>query len=152
MKAVTRGLMTLALVAATAACDSSPTTASALVAGDEGISTARSESTLTFSSTQNYETQTPQTASGSVGGIDFSGSLTSGTPCVEVAATHRAGRSDVTVTVSATGTGGFCSQVITHNNYTGRVSGLAAGTYTFTVVHNTGGANSTAYSSTVAVQ
>ncbi|HYR08779.1 MAG TPA: hypothetical protein VEQ60_13445 [Longimicrobium sp.] len=152
MKALTRGLTTLALVAATAACDGSPTTASALTAGDEGIAMARSGSTLTFSSTQSYDTQTEQTATGGVGGIDFTGSLTTGTPCVEVSAAHSQRQNNVTVTVSAAGTGGFCSQIITNNNYTGRVSGLAAGTYTFTVAHNTGGASSTAFSGTVTVQ
>jgi hypothetical protein len=34
MKALTKGLMTLALLAATAACDGSPTAGSALMAGD----------------------------------------------------------------------------------------------------------------------
>jgi hypothetical protein len=139
-----------AFVAATAACDSSPTTSSALAA--DGIAQARSESTLTFSSAQSYDAQTEQTATGGTGTIDFTGSLTTGTPCVEVTAAHRTGRSEVTVTVSASGTGGFCTQIITNNNYTGRVAGLAAGTYTFDVVHNTGGASYTAYSSTVTVQ
>jgi hypothetical protein len=153
MKALSKGLMTIALLAVTAACDGSPTEASAFVAGDEGISAAQApQGVLTFASTQSYSEATPQTASGGVGGIDFTGSLTTGTPCVTVTATHSARRNDVTVTVTAASTGGICTQVITNNNYTGRVSGLAAGTYTFSVVHNTGGSGTTAYSSTVTVQ
>lgn len=148
MKALAKGLMTVALLAATTACDGSPTAGSAFVAESDGISTARAGSTLTFSSTQSFDTQTPQTANGSAGGIDFTGSLTSGTPCVEVTASHRERSGAVTVSVTSTGTGGFCSQVLTNNNYTGRVSGLAAGTYTFTVQHGT----ATAYTSTVTVQ
>ena len=154
MKALTRGLMTIALLAATAACDGSPTGASAFVAGD-GISAAQAPApsgTLTFSSTQSYSEQTPQTASGGAGSIDFTGSLTTSTPCVFVSAAHSTRRGTITVTVSAASNGGFCSQVITHNNYTGSISGLAAGTYTFNVVHDAGGGSETAYSSTVTVQ
>lgn len=152
MKALVKGLMTVALLAATTACDGSPTAGSAFVAESDGISMAKSQSSLTFSSTQSFESESPQTASGSVGGIDFTGSLTTGTPCYDVSASHRAQSNTVTVTVTAAGTGGFCSQVITYNNYTGRVSGLAAGTYTFNVVHQSGGGSATAYSSTVTVQ
>jgi hypothetical protein len=154
MKALTKGLMTIALLAATAACDGSPTGASAFSAGD-GFSAAQAPApsgVLTFSSTQSYSEETPQTASGGVAGIDFTGSLTTGTPCVTVTATHSARRNDVTVTVTATSTGGICTQVITHNNYTGRVSGLAAGTYDFTVIHRNGNTSTTAYASTVTVQ
>jgi hypothetical protein len=155
MKALTKGLMTIALLVATTACDGSPTGASAFVAGDEGISAAQAPApsgTLTFSSTQSYETQTPQTASGGTGAINFTGSLTTSTPCVDVSATHSTRRSTITLTVTAASNGGFCSQVITYNNYTGSISGLAAGTYTFNVVHSAGGGSETAYSSTVTVQ
>jgi uncharacterized protein (DUF2141 family) len=56
----------------------------------------------------------------------------------------------ITLTVTAASTGGICTQVITNNNYTGSISGLAPGSYTFNVVHSTGGGSSeTAYSSTV---
>lgn len=153
MKVLTKGLMTIALLAATAACDGSPTEASAFVAGDQGVSAAQApQGVLTFTSTQSYSEETPQTASGGVAGIDFTGSLTTGTPCVTVTATHSARRNDVTVTVTATSTGGICTQVVTYNNYTGRVSGLAAGTYNFTVIHRNGGTSTTAYTSTVTVQ
>lgn len=151
MNALTKGLMTVVLAAATAACDGSPTTASALAPEDGAIAMAK-QSRLTFSSTQSYETQTPQTATGGSGAIDFTGSLTTGNPCYSVSATHRTGGSDVTVTVSASSTGGFCAQVITHNNYTGTVSNLAAGVYTFNVVHDVGGSRSTAYTGVVTVQ
>jgi hypothetical protein len=153
MKAVTRGLMTIALLAATAACDGSPTASSAFISGDQGISAAQApQGVLTFTSTQSYSEETPQTASGGVGGIDFTGSLTTGTPCVTVTASHGVRRNDVTVTVTAASTGGICTQVITYNNYTGRVSGLAAGTYNFTVIHQNGGTSTTAFSGPVTVQ
>lgn len=151
MKALAKGLMTVALLAATTACDGSPTAGSALVSESDGIAMAK-QSRLTFSSTQSYDTQTPQTASGGAGAIDFTGSLTTGNPCYSVSATHTSGTNAVTVTVTATSTGGFCTQVITNNNYTGRVSGLAAGAYTFTVVHQVGESSSTAYTSVVTVQ
>lgn len=151
MNALTKGLMTIALLATTAGCDGSPTTASALVPEQGGISMAK-QSRLTFSSTQSHETQTSQTATGVAGAIDFTGSVTTGTPCYDLSATHQAGSTDVTVTVTAKATGGFCSQVITYNNYTGSVSNLAAGTYNFTVIHDVGGNRTTAFSGPVAVQ
>ena len=153
MKAVTKALTTIALAAVAAACDGSPTAGSAFVSGNDGISAAQQpSSTLTFSSTQSQQTQSGQTASGSVGGIDFGGSLTTGTPCYSVTASHSQRRNNVTVTVTATDNGGICTQVITHNNYTGRVSGLAAGTYNFSVVHEGGFNSGTAFSGTVTVQ
>ena len=154
MNAVTKGLMTIALLAATAACDGSPTAGSALVAESDAFSAAKApSSTLTFSSTQSYSEQTPQTASGGTGAINFTGSLTTGTPCVNVSATHSVRTNVVTVTVTAADNGNICTQVITNNNYTGSVSGLAAGTYTFNVVHQGGfDSGQTAYSGTVTVQ
>lgn len=152
MKALAKGLATIALLAATTACDGSPTTASAFVPENGGAVTAQSGSTLTFSSTQSYESQTPQTATGGVGVIDFTGSLTTSTPCYTVSGAHTTRGSTITVTVTPASTGGFCSQVITYNNYTGQVSGLQAGTYTFNVVHADGGRGTTVYSSTVTVQ
>ncbi len=153
MKALTRGLMTIALLGATAACDGSPTAGSAFVAESDAFSAAKAPSgTLTFSSTQSSSEQTPQTASGGTGSISFTGSLTTGTPCVDVSATHNTRNNTVTVTVTAVGNGGFCSQVITNNNYNGTISGLAAGTYTLNVVHQGGfDDGQTAYSGTVTV-
>lgn len=155
MKALTSGLMALALLAATAACDGSPTTASAFASESDAASMSNHTApsgTLTFSSTQSYSEQTPQTASGGTGAISFTGSLMTSTPCYDVSATHSTRRGTITVTVSAASTGGICTQVITNNNYTGSISGLAPGTYTFNVVHNAGGGGETAYSSTVTVQ
>jgi hypothetical protein len=151
MKALAKGLMTVALLAVTTACDGSPTAGSAFVSESDGIAMAK-QTRLTFSATQSYDTQTPQTATGSAGAIDFTGSLTTGTPCYTVDATHTAASNNVTVTVTGTSTGGICTQVITNNNYTGRVSGLAPGAYTFTVVHRVGEGNSTAYTGVVTVQ
>lgn len=151
MNGITKNLLALALLAATVACDAAPTSSSAFAAPTDGAMMAREKSRLTFSSTQSGTDQTPQTASGSVGSIDFTGSLVTGTPCYDVSATHGTQGSTVTVTVTAASTGGFCTQVVTNNNYEGSVSGLAAGTYTFEVVHVTGGSSSTAYTSTVVV-
>jgi hypothetical protein len=154
MKALIKGLMTIALLAATTACDGSPTEASAFAAGDAGIAAAAAPApgTLTFSSTQSYSEQTPQTASGGAGTINFTGSITTSTPCYSVSASHANRRGTITLTVTAASTGGICTQVITNNNYTGSISDLAPGTYTFNVVHSTGGGSSeTAYSSTVTV-
>lgn len=156
MKTLTKGLMTIALLAATAACSGSPTEASAFAAGDAGISTAQAPApapgTLTFTSTQSYSEQTPQTASGGTGTINFTGSIYTPTPCYSVSASHGSKRGTITLTVTAASTGGTCTQVITNNNYTGSISGLAAGTYTFNVVHVTNGTSETAYTSTVTVQ
>ena len=151
MKAVTKGLMTIALLAATAACDGSPTTASAFAPESDGIAMAKA-SNFTFNNTASYSEQSPQTATGGVGGIDFTGSLTTGTPCYNVSATRSVSGTNVTVTVTAADNGNTCMQVITYQNYTGRVSGLAAGAYTFNVVHVTNGTSEPAYTSTVTVQ
>ncbi|HEX5871031.1 MAG TPA: hypothetical protein VFY65_11470 [Longimicrobium sp.] len=151
MKALTKGLMTLALLAATAACDGSPTTASAFAPESDGIAMAKA-SNFTFNNTASYSEQNPQTATGGTGVIDFTGSLMTGTPCYNVTGARSVNGSNVTVTVTANNNGNICQQVITNQNYTGRVSGLAAGTYNFTVVHVTNGTSETAYTSTVTVQ
>ncbi|HYR08780.1 MAG TPA: hypothetical protein VEQ60_13450 [Longimicrobium sp.] len=153
MKAVTRGLMTIALLAATAACDGSPTTASAFVSESDGASMAAAGS-FTFNNTPSYDfaTRNSQTATGGAGGIDFTGSLTTNNPCYDVSASRGVRQTEVTVTVTANYNGNTCMQVITHQNYTGRVSGLAAGTYNFTVVHVTDGASQTAWTGAVTVQ
>ncbi|HEX8690835.1 MAG TPA: hypothetical protein VF746_00225 [Longimicrobium sp.] len=146
-----KGLFTVAALAATAACNSgSPTEASFLAPPDEPMA-ARAESQLTFSSSQSYDTATPQTSTGGVGVIGFTGSLTTGNPCVDVTASHSSRSGSVTVTVTAAPNGSACIQVITNNNYQGQVSNLAPGTYTFTVVHDVG-TRTTAHTSTVVVQ
>lgn len=151
MNAMTKGLLTIAMLA-TAACDGAPTASSAFAAPTDGAAFVEAASTLSFSYTQSGSTETPQTATGGTGRIDFTGSVLTGTPCVELSATHGQRRTNITVTVTATGTGGFCTQVITNNNYQGAVSGLAAGTYTFTVVEVVGGEQTTAYSGPIVVR
>ena len=47
--------------------------------------------------------------------------------------------------------GAVCVQVITFHSYSGRVSGLAAGTYQFEVVHQAGTSRSTALTAQVTV-
>jgi hypothetical protein len=153
MKGSIKALAAAAAIAMSAACSDSATTPTGTDAFLAAPAAAQApSSTLTFASTQSNSEQSPQTASGSVGGIDFTGSLTTPTPCYNVTATHRERSSSVTVTVSAARTGDFCIQVITYNNYVGRVSGLAPGTYTFTVVHEIGSSRSTAFNGTVTVQ
>ena len=152
MKTLGRGLATVALAVAAAGCVGSPTAGSPFVSGNNGTGPAQSPGVLTFTSTQSFTQQSTQTATGGVAGIDFTGSLTTGTPCNTVSASHNASGNDVTVTVTATATGGVCAQVVTHNNYTGRVSALLPGTYTFTVLHVNRGTTTTAFSGIVTVQ
>jgi hypothetical protein len=151
MKGTIRSLAAALMVAGVAACsDSASPTGSSLVA-DEPSFSSHTSATLTFASTQSYDTQTPQTATGGTGGIDFTGSLTTGTPCYDVSASLNQRSGTITVTVTATSSGGACIQVITHNNYTGQVSGLAPGTYDFRVVHEAGHSRTTAFSGQVTV-
>lgn len=152
MKGMTRNLLMLALAVAGAACDGAPTASSAFAAPADGAALAQSPGVLTFSSTQSYSDPTPQTASGSLARIDFTGSVTTGTPCYVVTGAHTTRGSDVTLTVTAARTGQVCAQVVTHNNYQGSVAGLTPGTYTFTVIHNVNGTRTTAYTGTVVVQ
>ena len=153
MKAMTKGLLTIALLAATTACDSAPTASSALVSEPGGPSFAAAEQgTLTFSASGSQTTSNPQTASGGAGSINFTGSVTTGTPCYNVTASHTGRRNTITVTVTATDNGNICTQVVTNQNYQGAVSGLAAGNYTFNVVHVVDGRSETAYTGSVAVQ
>lgn len=150
MKTLTRGLMGLALAAATAACDGSPTAGSGLTASSARA--AESPGVLTFASTPSQTERRPQTASGGVAGIDFAGALVTGTPCYTVVATHSTRAGTVTVTVTGTRTGDICAQVVTYHNYTGRVSALLPGTYTFTVIHQVGTNTTTAFTGSVTVQ
>ncbi len=113
MKGTIRSLAAVVMVAGVAACsDSVSPTGSSLVA-DEPSFSSHGSATLTFSSTQSYDTQTPQTATGGTGGIDFTGSLTTGTPCYDVSASLNQRSSTITVTVRAAPFGDFCAQVIT---------------------------------------
>jgi hypothetical protein len=109
------------------------------------------DSTLTFDYTQSQSTESSQTASGGSGTIGFTGSLTTATPCYQLTAAHRQGGNRVTLTVTATQQGDICTQVITYNNYEGQVSGLAAGTYRFVVIHQMGNDRQTVYDEQVTV-
>jgi hypothetical protein len=151
MNAMTKALLTIALLAS-AACDGAPTASSAFASTDGPAFAGGTSSSLSFSSTQSGSESTPQTSAGGVGRIDFTGSMLTSTPCYTVSAAHTARTSAVTVTVSAADNGGFCTQIMTNNNYQGAVTGLAAGTYSFTVQHSDGGSRTTAHTSTVVVQ
>ncbi|HEX6039701.1 hypothetical protein [Longimicrobium sp.] len=152
MKAISKGLMTIAMLAATAACDGAPTASNEFVATPAEPSFARSSAQLTFSSAQSYSEETPATATGGTGSISFTGSITTPTPCYAVNAAQTTRKNEVTVTVTAASTGGICTQIITNNNYQGAVTGLTAGTYTFTVINEVGGTRTVAQTSTVVVQ
>ncbi|HEU4451838.1 MAG TPA: hypothetical protein VFR81_02225 [Longimicrobium sp.] len=102
---------------------------------------------LTFSYTQSQSDEQAQSALGGLGRINFTGSLLTGTPCVNVTATHTAGSGVVNLNVTSAPNGSACIQVITYNNYQGNISGLPAGTYTFNAVHN----GTVAYTTTVTV-
>ena len=151
-----KGLAAIALAAATAACSGSPTAGAVFASGNDGTGTESSPGVLTFTSTQSTIVQTAQTAAGGVAAIDFTGSLTTGTPCNVVTATHDTSGNDITVTVTATPTtttpGTACVQVVTFNNYTGRISALLPGTYDFSVLHVRAGTTTTAFFGTVTVQ
>jgi hypothetical protein len=112
---------------------------------------ANSHGNLRFSVSTSHTQEDPQTATGTRRGIDFTGSVTTGNPCYNVSAAHQTSGSSVTLTVTATSTGGFCTQVITYHNYDGAVSQLSAGTYDFTVVHVVNGSSYVAYQDTVTV-
>lgn len=129
-----------------AACGDSPTA----VAGPAAM--AQNAGSLTFSYEQSQSMSQPQMAQGAVGGIQFSGTLTTGTPCVTVTAAQVTRRNTVTVTVKAAPEDGICIQVVTFNNYQGMVSGMAPGSYDFTVMHEVGRTRSVAYNGQVTVQ
>jgi hypothetical protein len=154
MKGMTRNLTALALVAACAACDGTPTGSSAFAAPSDGPALAQSQSggELTFSSTFSYTDQTPQTATGAPAAIDFTGSLTTGQPCYTIAGSHTVRNGEVILTVEATRTADICTYQITRHNYQGSVAALAPGTYTFTVIHIADNTRSTAFTGTVVVQ
>lgn len=150
MNARMKGLAAIVLLLSAAGCGdlrSEP-----LLPVVDGAQGAKSGATLTFSSTPDYSMQSEQTAMGTVGAIQFTGSITTPTPCYEVKAAQRTSGGTVTLTVSARSTGGICTQVITNHNYTGSVSGLPAGPHTFNVMHEVGTNRWQAFSQGVMVQ
>ena len=151
MKTIARGLLA-ALLAATAACTGSPTDSGVFVNRNNGDPAGPADGTLTFTQTQSNDTRTPQNAAGGTGTIAFAGSIPTATPCWIVTALQTQAGNDITITVTATPSGQVCAQVITYHNYQATITGLAAGTYTLTVIHNLGGTSTTAFNGTVVVR
>lgn len=146
-----KSLAAAAAIALVAACgDAASPTESSFVAPEAPLAAkppTGTTGTLTFSYTQSQSDEQAQSALGGLGRIDFTGSLFSGTPCVNVTASHTAGGGVVTLNVASASNGSACIQVVTYNNYQGNISGLPAGTYTFNAVHN----GTVAYTTTVTV-
>ncbi len=117
----------------------------------EAVAWAWDQGTLSFTNTQSSEAAQETSASGAAGAIRFQGSLQTPNPCYDVTAAQRQRGKRVIVTVTATPTDGFCTQVITYNNYSGQVSGLAAGTYDFQLVQVVGGRSTTVLTQQVTV-
>lgn len=149
MRALSRALAVLAVAAAAAACEGTPT-GSVFVPGTGG--SVETPGALAFASTPSLTQQTPQTASGDTAGIDFAGTLaTVANSCFTVAAAHVRSGNAVTVTVTGTAAAGICPQ-ITYHNYTGRISNLQPGAYTLTIIHRAGVDSVTAFTGTVTVE
>lgn len=150
MNATLKGLAAMVLLLSAAGCGdlrSDP-----LLPPVDGAVAAKAGGTLTFSSTADYSMQSEQTAMGTAGAIQFTGSITTPTPCYELVATQRTGASGVTLTVTARRTADMCMQVITFHNYTGAMSGLAPGPYAVQVMHEVGKSRWMAFSGGVTVQ
>jgi hypothetical protein len=150
MKKMATGLAA-ALLVASAACGSP--TGTPLVVGRPGAGGGNQPSTtLTFTRSQSGTAQPPQTATGSATSLSFAGSVSTPTPCWPMTASHAADSAAVTVTITTNPSVQACDQVLTYNNYQGTIAGLAAGTYTLTIIHNRGGTATTAFSSPVVVR
>lgn len=116
-----------------------------------GMERTMARAALTFSSTKSYDTEQPESATGGAGSISFQGSIQTANPCYDVTAAQRQRGSRIVVTVTAAPADGICTQVITYNNYTGQVSGLAPGTYDFQLVEVAGGRSTTVLTRQVTV-
>lgn len=150
MNTTIKGLFTaMAFVAAAGCSDAMPTTPSAML--PEAAAQAAPPARLAFSSTQSYTDQQAFSATGGAGSIDFTGSMTTGTPCYDVTGAVQSAPGVVELTVSASPTGGACIQVLTFNNYQGEVTRLSPGVYTFTVVHESGSSTQTVFTDVVTV-
>ena len=147
-----KGIMTAAALFAVAACSDAAPTEPASFAPEVEARAAKPSGNFTFSVNQSNTQEQPFSSSGGTGRINFAGSMFTGTPCYDVTGSSSTSGGTVTVTVSAaSNTTGGCIQVITYNNYSGAVSGLAAGTYTLNIVHQRGTTSEVAYTSTVTV-
>ncbi|MEW5928492.1 MAG: hypothetical protein AB1941_13570 [Gemmatimonadota bacterium] len=140
-------------VALLAAAGSAQAAAVPVTDGTDGVAVERpaDRGTLTFSSTASSEGGQAESATGGTGSISFQGSIQTSTPCFNVTGSHRERGSRIVVTVTAAPTDGICAQVITYHNYSGAVSGLAAGTYDFQIVEAVGGRSTTVLSQQVTV-
>lgn len=150
MNATLKSIIAAAALSTTIACsDAVPTGPSAML--PESAAQASSKSQLTFNNTQSYSDEQAFSATGGQGQISFTGSITTGTPCYNVTGASQTGTGTVTLTVTAAPNGNSCIQVVTFNNYSGAVSRLAAGSYTFQVVHVQGGTSQTVFTQPVTV-
>lgn len=127
------------------------TRAAAHVPGVEVGTWARDQGTLSFTNTQSNEAAQEASAGGGAGTIRFQGSVQTPNPCYDVTASQRQRGKRIIVTVTAAPTDGFCTQVITYNNYSGQLSGVAPGTYDFQLVQVVGGRSTTVLTREVTV-
>lgn len=151
MKRIARGVFAV-LLAGTAGCVGTPTDTPVFVNRTNGDPSTPGNGSLTFTQSQSNDTQTPASAAGGIGALAFAGSISTATGCWAVAAVQAQSGTDITVTVTATPSGQSCPQIVTFNNYQGTITGLPAGTYALTVIHNLGGTFTTAFNSTVVVR
>lgn len=148
---MTRTIKALAVAAGLAAMTGCADVTAPAWADESAAASSHNQSSLTFSSTRSHESGQPLSATGGTGSIGFQGHVQTGTPCYDVTGSHSVRGSRVVVTVSLRSTGDFCTQVITYHDYTGQVSGLSPGTYTFQIVHSVDNQSSTAFSEQVTV-
>lgn len=135
MRGMLKTLAAMAMMAALAACgDATPT---GVDLGAPALS--RDATPMTWSVTQDYGNALAPWSMGMTGSADFGGSLQTPTPCYTVRGASVMRGSQIVVTVTAEPTGNICMQVITNNNYTGSVMGLAPGVYGLRVIHDFGG-------------
>ena len=152
MNARIKGLVTMAALLAAAACGD------ASIAAPDEASFARGGGSygMTFSSMQDYDNNVltaPRWVSGTVGSMEFGGTLVTPTPCYTLTAANAVTARGVEVTVTVTRTGEACIQVLTDNHYTGTLTGMPAGTYRVRVLEQVGtGRPTEAYNGTVTVQ
>ena len=138
----------MAAVLALAACgDASP------LGVQDGPAFAKAGGTpVALAVTQDYAVPLMGWGMGMMGAADFGGSLQTPTPCYDLTATSSVRNGRVTVTVTAAPNGNACIQVVTYNNYTGSVTGLAAGTYGMEVVNDFAGRRTTVHNGEVVVR
>lgn len=148
MRGTIKGVLTVAALALAAACSDTAT----VTAPDQPLFGKQTVTyPMTFNVVQDFSTAQPQSAVGGAGVIDFTGTVQTPTPCYDVTAVNSMARATVTVTMNAVDLGGICTQVITWNNYTGRIT-MPAGAYTVKMVHVMNGRSTTLWSGPVTVR